>query len=302
MAGIVSSSSAITAFMTSHLRIQATMRVALYVVLTRPPPFLALGRAMEIATEAGGAVHVDGSSVMVIGPDEEDGYSRGGDVEDKVMFAVYDDLLQEGLLDEEEIQEPQRLSMVGLPILDGGLSPPMDGGLSPPTDGGLSPPPEDGLTAMQVCRLLEEGVCTLGRLQIQSNRAWSGDSAWVGLCAREVLMPGRRVDDVDGHITLFYVGEKELPLLSDMVGDLEAELERMRATPHSMRFEFHCALNAEYAQDDYSWNDILVHSALHGSLHHMVSIATKGRMPKHWLKRAFHFSVRTSRWTRVEER
>jgi len=272
------------------------MRVVLRVSLSRTPPLQAIKGILESAREAGATIHVEGKEVMVIGGEVGEAGGEEG-MEDRILLELYDMLLAEGLMDEEEIQEPQRLSMVGLPILDGGLSPP-DGG--EPAPGGLSPPE---FSAIDVCELMAAHACKLAGLRIRSNRAWSGDSAWIGLCAREVILPDARLTNVDGHVTLFYLGKTELPLLDDIVRDLEDQLERVSAVRGGDRWEFRSVLNAEYAQEGYAWCDIVAHSTLHGTLHHLVHLATSGRMSRQsrlWLKPAFHFSVARSQWTALE--
>lgn len=252
-------------------------------------------------------VMVEGASLLVVGPEMGEALEGGlsppvdcgeGDagMMDRILLQIYDVLLYEDLIDEDDIEEPQRLSMNGLPIMDGGMSPPMMEDGLPLPDGGAS------LNSIDVCKLLEEHVCRLGRLQIRYNRAWSGDSAWIGLCAREVILDGsmcpKVLHNVDGHITLLYLGKKELPMLETVVENLEKELARIDDSPcPSARFEFTCILNQEHAKENYAWCDILVRSALHGAVHNLVNHSVKQSLPRAWLKRAFHYSVRQSQWT-----
>ena len=59
-------------------------------------------------------------------------------------------------------------------------------------------------------------------------------------------------------------------------------------------------LNMQFAQEDYCWLDILVHSKLHQFLHLILGAGLSALPDKSALqKKAFHISVRTSRWTRL---
>ena len=59
-------------------------------------------------------------------------------------------------------------------------------------------------------------------------------------------------------------------------------------------------LNMQFAKEDYCWLDILVHSKLHQFLHLILGAGMSALPSKSALqKKAFHISVRTSRWTRL---
>ena len=60
------------------------------------------------------------------------------------------------------------------------------------------------------------------------------------------------------------------------------------------------SLDLQFAQENYCWLNILVHSKLHQFLHLILGAGLSVLPAKSALrKKAFHISVRTSRWTRL---
>ena len=62
----------------------------------------------------------------------------------------------------------------------------------------------------------------------------------------------------------------------------------------------HGILNMQFAQQDYGWLDILIHTKLHQFLHMILGAGLSALPAKSVLhKKAFHISIRTSPWTRL---
>ena len=75
--------------------------------------------------------------------------------------------------------------------------------------------------------------------------------------------------DVDTHFTLFYVCKRAMPDLEQILENLDRELSNQIGKPHLWRGRL--KLNAEYAQPNYAWGDVLVASQVHSTLHALVA-------------------------------
>lgn len=230
---------------------------------TTLPRHLIWAIAVEARLEAV-TVLVDGPYVLVttiVAENQEEAASRVN----LHMLKIMDALLDEGLIQEEEIVEPRKIQN------DAGALPAF-GGSSPTqcVEGGMTPPAEP----IPALRLLEwfcpDTTGVVSHLCAQGNVSWDGKSAWVGLLVRQVRSTHFRMDTLDGHITLFYLNKSAVEKLDVIVERLQAHL---RTATGTKRFEFRGVLNLEYATDDYCWLDLIVHTALNGTLHNMVAIA-----------------------------
>jgi hypothetical protein len=136
----------------------------------------------------------------------------------------------------------------------------------------------------------------LGDCDITHNVSHDGTSAWVALVASSVRgeRGGEvwRAECVDAHITLTYLRkEGAVPhTASDVAKSMRVQLQRERNNLHGK-----ASINQDYGGENYSWADILVHSALHAACCSILHAGIGHLKKSHWMPRhAFHVSVRAA--------
>jgi hypothetical protein len=218
-------------------------------------------------------------------------------------------LLDGGFQDEEDIYEPlgswdtleivyKQASYDGVPtcpaLAVAADCPPSDSSAACP-HGGVIPIEVSGV---YLTSLFGSGdrKFRLNDCDITHNVSHDGTSVWVALVASSVCgeWGGEvwRVEGVEAHITLTYLcKEGTVPdTASDVAKRMRVQLQRERNNLHGK-----ASINQEYANDNYSWANISVHSALHAACCSILNAGICHLKKKHWMPRhSFHVSFRTA--------
>ena len=126
------------------------------------------------------------------------------------------------------------------------------------------------------------------------NIAYDQKSAWFALGIKRLHDGNWTASDADCHITLFYVSTKaSVAVVERIATSLKQRLSAWSWARAAERFKFSAVFNEEFADENYAWADIIVHSALHGTLHSLVATAYQPPMRKHEfsLKQATHITT-----------
>ncbi len=243
---------------------------------TAPPEDL-LEPLREIALQHGVRIDVGGVQLVVTLEFPKDAEVTSDDADpllDHWLLRVLDLLLESGYTGEEHFERFGLRRDVDPPV-GGPLGPSAARGPPPPAVlGGVPRAPEETPrphTALALARLFGQGQeLMISGLQVVHNLEHDG-RAWVALQIGEVMDSQFVASQVDCHITLCYArNPRAVAATSSMVRRTQDGLTRLVASSSARLFAGRARMREEESQEDYAFNDILVHSALHSTLHALV--------------------------------